>query len=132
VSIESIESQSSEEGSGDIAESSPEFTDPRPAAGGEPSSEPSVVAVERTPTRLSATWTAVVVAVVMLVALVIFIAQNTQQSMVNFLGAHGKAPTSVVLLIAAIAGALIVIIVGIARILQLRRITKHAKSGSES
>lgn len=133
MSADSIESQLPAEGSGDIAESSPDFTDPLPAAGGEPSkSESPVVATERMPTRLSATWTAVVVAAVILVALVIFIAQNTQQSMVNFLGAHGKAPTSVVLLIAAIAGALIVTIVGIARILQLRRLAKHARSGSES
>jgi uncharacterized integral membrane protein len=131
VSAESIESQPPAEGSGDIAESSPEFTDPLPAAGGEPSkSESHVVAAERTPTRLSATWTAVVVAAVILVALVIFIGQNTQQSSVNFLGAHGKAPTSVVLLIAATAGALIVVIVGIGRILQLRRVAKHADQGT--
>jgi uncharacterized integral membrane protein len=86
---------------------------------------PSGDTVHRSPTRLSATWTAVVAAAVVLVALVIFIGQNTQQSSVNFLGAHGKAPTSVVLLVAATAGALIVIIVGIARILQLRRVAKH-------
>jgi len=72
----------------------------------------------------------VVVAAVILVALVIFIGQNTQQSSVNFLGAHGKAPTSVVLLIAATAGALIVVIVGIGRILQLRRVAKHADQGT--
>jgi uncharacterized integral membrane protein len=132
VSTESIESQPPPNGPGDLVESSPELTDWRPATGGEPSSETRVLAAERMPTRLSATWTAVVAAVVILVALVIFIAQNTQQSMVNFLGAHGKAPTSVVLLIAAVAGALIVIIVGIARILQLRRIAKLARSGSES
>ena len=84
------------------------------------------------PTRLSATWTAVVAAAVVLVALVIFIGQNSQQSSVNFLGAHGKAPTSVVLLIAALAGAAIVIIVGIARILQLRRSAKQQIGGHPS
>jgi uncharacterized integral membrane protein len=83
-------------------------------------------------TRLSATWTAVVAAAVVLIALVIFIGQNTQQSSVNFLGVHGKAPTSVVLLIAALAGAAIVIIVGIARILQLRRNAKQANRGTPS
>lgn len=82
--------------------------------------------VSAAPTRLSAAWTAVVIAVVILVALVVFIAQNTQQSSVNFLGAHGRAPTSVVLLIAAVAGALIVIVVGTARILQLRRGARRA------
>jgi uncharacterized integral membrane protein len=64
-----------------------------------------------------------------LVLLVIFIAENTQRSSVNFLGLHGTAPTAVVLLIAAAAGALIVVIVGVARILQLRR---AASSHSDS
>jgi uncharacterized integral membrane protein len=73
------------------------------------------------PTRISASWTAVVVGALVLVLLIIFIAENTQNSSVNFLGLHGTAPTSVVLLIAAAAGALIVVTVAVARILQLRR-----------
>jgi putative membrane protein len=73
------------------------------------------------PTRLSAVWTAVVVAVVLLIALIIFIAQNTQQTKINFLWAHGSGPTAVVMLIAAVAGAVIVIVAGTARIIQLRR-----------
>jgi uncharacterized integral membrane protein len=80
-------------------------------------------------TRVSASWTAVVVAALLLVLLVIFIAENTQRSSVNFLWLHGSAPTAVVLLIAAAAGALIVVIVGVARILQLRR---AASSHTES
>jgi uncharacterized integral membrane protein len=80
-------------------------------------------------TRVSASWTAVVVAAFVLVLLVIFIAQNTQRSSVNFLWLHGRAPTAGVLLIAAAAGALIVVIVGVARSLQLRR---AASSDSES
>src|SRR5580698_2450836 len=84
------------------------------------------------PTRVSASWTAVVVAAFVLVLLIIFIAQNTQHSSVNFLGLHGTAPTAVVLLIAATAGALIVVIVGISRILQLRRAAHSEASHSES
>jgi uncharacterized integral membrane protein len=80
-------------------------------------------------TRVSASWTAVVVGALVLVLLIIFIAQNTQHSSVNFLGLHGTAPTAVVLLIAAAAGALIVVTVAVARILQLRR---AASSHSES
>jgi uncharacterized integral membrane protein len=86
-----------------------------------PTGGTSVEEVKRSPTRLSAAWTAVVIATVLLVALVVFIAQNTQRSSVNFFGAHGHAPTAVVLLIAALSGAVIVIVVGMARILQLRR-----------
>ena len=40
-------------------------------------------------TRVSASWTAVVVAAFVLVLLVIFIAQNTQHSSVNFCGFMG-------------------------------------------
>lgn len=78
-------------------------------------------------TRVSASWTAVVVAAVVLVLLVIFIAQNTQRSSINFLWLHGRAPTAVVILIAAAAGALVVVIVAIARILQLRRAAAHTQ-----
>jgi uncharacterized integral membrane protein len=80
-----------------------------------------------TPTRVSASWTAVVVAAFVLVLLIIFIAQNTQHSSVNFLWLHGKAPTAVVLLIAATAGASVAIIVAVARILQLRRAASHSE-----
>jgi uncharacterized integral membrane protein len=87
---------------------------------------PPPTAEHVTPTRISASWTAVVAAVLVLILLVIFIAENTQRSTVNFVGFHGHAPTAVVLLIAAIAGAVIVIIVGAARILQLRKVAKHS------
>jgi putative membrane protein len=79
-------------------------------------------------TRISASWTGVVVAACILVLLVVFIAQNTHRSSVNFLWFHGTAPTAVVLLIAAAAGALVVIIVAVARILQLRRAASHPET----
>jgi uncharacterized integral membrane protein len=94
--------------------------------------EPPPNADHVTPTRISASWTAVVVAVFILIVLVIFIAENTQRSTVNFLGFHGHAPTAVVLLIAAIGGALIVIIVGLARIIQLRKVAKHSETVTTS
>ena len=81
-------------------------------------------------TRISASWTGVVVAAFVLVLLVVFIAQNTQRSSVNFLWFHGTAPTAVVLLIAAAAGALVVIIVAVARILQLRRAASHPEASA--
>lgn len=97
--------------------------DPDLEAGSAPVSEGTGEATDRsrTPTRLSASWTAVVASVLLLILLVVFIAENTQRSEVNFLGLHGHAPTAVALLIAALAGAGIVIVVAIARILQLRR-----------
>jgi uncharacterized integral membrane protein len=98
-------------------------TDPGLEPGSAPVSEDSGDATDRsrTPTRLSASWTAVVASVLLLILLVVFIAENTQRSEVNFFGLHGHAPTAVALLIAALAGAGIVIVVAVARILQLRR-----------
>ena len=82
---------------------------------------PGAPARSTTPTRLSATWTAVVVAVILMIALVVFVAQNTQPSAINFLGLHGRAPTAVLVLIAAVVGAVIVAVVAVARLVQLRR-----------
>lgn len=73
------------------------------------------------PTRLSATWVAVVVAVVLLIFLLVFILQNLSNATVHFLGLSGTLPLGVAMLLSAIAGALLVALVGSARILQLRR-----------
>ncbi|MGH3433268.1 MAG: LapA family protein [Thermocrispum sp.] len=71
--------------------------------------------------RLSSTWVAVVVAVVVLIFLLVFILQNLDSATVHFLGASGTLPLGVAMLFAAIAGALLVALIGSARILQLRR-----------
>jgi uncharacterized integral membrane protein len=73
------------------------------------------------PTRLSGAWTAVVVTAIVLVAFVIFVAQNSRSVPIAYLGAHGHAPTAVIVLASAAAGALLVIVVGVARLAQLRR-----------
>ncbi|MFD1044975.1 lipopolysaccharide assembly protein LapA domain-containing protein [Kibdelosporangium lantanae] len=72
-------------------------------------------------TRISGTWIAVIVATILLVFLLIFILQNLPTVTVTFLGLSGELPLGVALLFASIVGALLVILVGAARILQLRR-----------
>lgn len=72
-------------------------------------------------TRISGAWVAVLVAVVGLVFLLIFILQNLSRASVSFLGFGGTLPMGVAMLFAAIAGALLIALVGSARILQLRR-----------
>lgn len=84
------------------------------------------------PTRTSASWTGVVIAVVVLALLVVFIAQNTQRTTVHFLGFNGHAPTAVALLIAAVAGAVIVVIFGVSRIIQLRKTSRAARARGEA
>ncbi|MEU8296421.1 LapA family protein [Micromonospora sp. NPDC048909] len=62
---------------------------------------------------------AVVFAVVLLL-LLIFVLQNGQRAEVTFLGAHVALPIGVALLLAAVAGVLLVALPGTARIVQLR------------
>ncbi|SEP26290.1 LapA family protein [Amycolatopsis saalfeldensis] len=72
-------------------------------------------------TRVSGTWIAVIVAIVVLAFLLVFILQNLDTATVHFLGAQGSMPLAVAMLFAAIAGAALVALIGGARILQLRK-----------
>lgn len=101
----------------------------REPVGREPaSSEPSPPAAKRRVSkdplrgsRTSGVWVAVVGLVLLLILLVIFITQNTQDVNVAFLGWDGQAPLSVALLIAAATGLALAAIAGTLRIWQLRR-----------
>jgi uncharacterized integral membrane protein len=74
--------------------------------------------VERT--RTSSTWVAVAVAVIFLILLIIFIAQNDHKVPIHFLGANGNVSEALALIAAAVAGAVLVLAVSAARIVQLR------------
>ncbi len=78
-------------------------------------------------TRTGGTWVAVVVAVLVLVFLLIFVLQNMTTASVSFLGAAGTLPLGVAMLFAAIAGALLVALIGSARILQLRHTNRRGR-----
>ena len=115
----------------------------RPAAGGsEPApadrqgpAEPSVAApadaepalAEHTieATRTSMVWTMVGLGVVLLVAILVFILQNGQRVRVRFLMVNGTLPLGVALLFAALLGALLVLVAGAARVLQLRVVARR-------
>jgi len=71
--------------------------------------------------RTSRSWLSLSALVVVLILLVVFIAQNTQQVQVSFFGWDGHPPLSVALLVAAVAGAAVSVIVGTLRIWQVRR-----------
>ena len=78
--------------------------------------------------RTSGAWFAVVGLAVILLLLVIFIAQNTQEVQVSFLGWDGEAPLAVSLLVASLAGILLAVVAGSLRILQLRRRIRRDQS----
>lgn len=71
--------------------------------------------------RFGGLWTGLILSAVVLLFLLIFILQNLDQVQINFLGLSGILPVGVAMLLAAIAGLLLVAIPGGVRILQLRR-----------
>jgi len=72
-------------------------------------------------TRLSATWFGVCAAALTLVVLIVFMLQNTRSVEVSFLWLHGTVPLALALLVASVGTAVAVMVVGAARITQLRR-----------
>lgn len=101
---------------------------PHDGATGEPAPAPSTTTgppstTDRT--RISAAWAAAIVGALILVLLLIFILQNQDGATVSFLGMAGSLPLGVALLLAAVAGALLVALLGAARMLQLRRRIRH-------
>ncbi|GAA4756802.1 hypothetical protein GCM10023350_47980 [Nocardioides endophyticus] len=93
---------------------SPE-TDPEPTAPSPPPKDP----LRRS--RTSGAFLALVLLGLLLVLLIVFIAQNTQDVHVSFLTWDGTTPLAVALLIAAVGGILLTAIAGLLRIWQLRR-----------
>jgi len=78
-------------------------------------------------TRLSGAWTAIVIGLVALVAILVFILQNQKSVDVSFLMFNGHLPLAVALLFALILGAITVFAFGAARILQLRMVAGRAR-----
>jgi uncharacterized integral membrane protein len=77
------------------------------------------------PTKASAVWTALAVGVLVLVAILIFVVQNSARVRINFLWMHGTLGLGIALLISAILGILLTLAVGSVRMLQLRRLAKR-------
>lgn len=76
-------------------------------------------------TRASGVWTSLVVAAVVLVFLLIFILENNHDVPIHYLGTTSRLPLGIGLLFAAVGGALVVIVAGAARILQLRHAARR-------
>ena len=68
----------------------------------------------------------------LLLLLAVFILQNTQKVEVSFLGWNGHAPLAATLLLAAVAGSVVVATAGLLRILQLRRRVKRSGNATRS
>jgi uncharacterized integral membrane protein len=121
-----------------------EPTQPLPGQPAAPEAQPPTADLPRPPagltrrgrvksTRISAVWVGLIVAAVLMIALLIFIAQNSKSVTLHYLGFHGHASLAVLLLVATVAGVLLVAIPGTGRIVQLRRaLKKNAATASQS
>ncbi|MEV5715764.1 lipopolysaccharide assembly protein LapA domain-containing protein [Amycolatopsis mediterranei] len=103
---------------GDVRPGAEEVTPVRPAPAKPASAKP---AGKARPTRISGTWVAVIAGLVVLVVLLVFILQNLDPATVHFFGAEGSLPLAIAMLFSAIGGAVLVALIGGARILQLRK-----------
>lgn len=75
---------------------------------------------DRAGSRIGLVWVTLVVALIFLILLIDFIAQNNRSVPIHFFTASGHASLAVALLVAAVAGAVVAVLVGTARIVQLR------------
>lgn len=71
--------------------------------------------------RVSALYVGLVVAAILTIFLLIFIAQNSDSVAITFLGFQGQISLAVALLLSAVIGVLVVAVPGSLRIVQLRR-----------
>jgi uncharacterized integral membrane protein len=90
-------------------------------------SQPSAASSAEPPlrTRAGLAWVAVCVAALIAVALLVFLAQNTQTVHVSFLWLDGDTSLAVAALVSAVAGAVVTLVFGTVRIVQLRRAVKQ-------
>ncbi|MCU1667861.1 MAG: hypothetical protein JWP40_788 [Blastococcus sp.] len=86
-----------------------------------PAGSPAPVKPAVPTTRTGTVWVAVSGAGLLGLALIVFLVQNTRTVEVQFFGLSGHTSLGLLLLIAAVAGVLLTVVIGSARILQLRR-----------
>lgn len=76
-------------------------------------------------TRTRGVWVAVAFFAVILLLLLIFILQNGMEVKVSYMGAHGRLPLGVAMLLSAVCGALLAILAGAARISRNRAVVRR-------
>jgi uncharacterized integral membrane protein len=77
-------------------------------------------------TKFSGLWVGLTVAAIVLLALLVFIIENSQTVDIGFFGAHWHLSLGVAMLLASIGGILLVAVPGYGRIIQLRRVLRKA------
>jgi uncharacterized integral membrane protein len=84
-------------------------------------------------TRLSGAWVATGCFVVVLLFLLFFILSNNYDVRITIFGQHVHMPLGVAMVFAAVCGALLVLLAGISRIMQMRsRVRKHRRAAHKA
>jgi uncharacterized integral membrane protein len=110
----------------ELAPTAPEAEASVPAADLTSSARPQSAPPARVPrTRTGAAWVTLIAAALVAVLLIVFLAQNTRGTEISFLWMSTNTPLAVALLIAAVGSALLTLIIGTARIAQLRRLVRR-------
>jgi uncharacterized integral membrane protein len=87
--------------------------------------QPQATQPARVPrTRTGSAWVALIAAALLAVLLIVFLVQNTRSTEISFLWMTTSTPLAVALLIAAVGSVLLTLILGTARIAQLRRLVR--------
>jgi lipopolysaccharide assembly protein A len=110
---------------GAVPPAAPVSTQPRAAAHAAPRRR-------KMNSRISGAYTALIVGIVILVLVLIFVIQNAHPVGISFLGAHLHLSLAVALLLAAVAGAVVMAAAGTARITQLRQIMRRDRRASKA
>lgn len=82
-------------------------------------------------TKLGRIWTATIFGLVVLILLIVFIAQNQDQVTLNYFAYQGQVNLGLALFFAAVGGALVVAIAGVARVIQLRATAKKRRKANK-
>lgn len=91
-----------------------------------PTAQPEKPAPAVRRSRSGGLWTGLILSAIVLIFLLVFILQNQDSVRITFLWFGGSLPVGVALLLAAIAGLLLVAIPGGVRMTQLRRAARRA------
>lgn len=100
---------------------------PTGPAAAEPARAPASAQSRVPRTRTGATWLAICAVALLAVVLIVFMLQNTRSVEVSFLWMHGDLPLALALLIAGVGTAILTMVVGTARITQLRRLSRRRR-----
>jgi putative membrane protein len=86
--------------------------------------------VDDTPkrSRVGLVWITLAAFVLILILLLIFILENSQTVHFKYLGAHANIGFGVAMLLAAVVGAVLTLLIGSVRIIQLKFATRHQDS----